>query len=181
MIHKLSTKLYFPEEAYPEVDWCQMAGASSINVSYLDVSVFVHATEDESKVEKALRNMVPDTIRDYVFKRQGLSGHHSDPLTILSIKIRRKGAGEMLNQIIGSLTSLDQQRILDELEDRVDESGNLYIRLDKQKAFHGKAVLNEIDPIRLKFHIQIPHGIEVDEHVRAALSEVIDKTGGDEP
>jgi len=158
-----------------------MAGASSINVRSLDISVFVHATEDESKVEKAVRNMVPDTIRDYVLKRQELSGHHSDPLTILSTRIRRKEAGDVFYTIIGSLTSLDQQRILDELEDRVDEAGNLYVRLDKQKAFHGKAVLNEIDPIRLKFHIQIPHGIEADEHVRAALNKVMDKTGGDEP
>jgi len=158
-----------------------MTGAPSINVRSLDISVFVHATEDESKVEKAVRNMVPDTIRDYVFKRQELSGHHNDPLTILSTKIRRKGAGEMLRQIIGSLTSLDQQRILDEQEDRMDESGNLYIRLDKQRAYRGKVFLHEIDPIRLKFHIQLPHGIEADEHVRAVLRVIIDSVGGDEP
>lgn len=158
-----------------------MTGASSINVRSLDVSVFVHATEDEAKVEKAVRNIVPDTIRDVVFKRQELSGHHSDPITILSTKIRRKGAGEMLSQIIGSLTSLDQQRILDELEDRLDDSGNLYVRLDKQRAYRGKVALKEIDPIRLKFHIQLPHGIEADEHVRAFLSEIIDNAGGDEP
>jgi len=157
-----------------------MARAPSINVRHLDVSVFVHATEDESKVERAVRNIVPETIRDYIFKKQELSGHHRDPLTILSTRIRRKGAMEMLNKLIGSLTSLDQQRILDELEDRVDRSGNLYIRLDKQKAYNGKAALNEIDPIRLKFHVQIPHGIDAGEHVRAALDEIINETEGDE-
>ena len=65
-----------------------------------------------------------------------------------------------------------------EIEERIDESGNLYVRIDKQKAYNKKVVLNKADSIRFKFQIRIPHGKKAKEHVRYVLNQFIDETGG---
>ena len=127
-------------------------GDCSFDIASVGVSVLAHATEDEDKVERAVRNLFPEDAGEFRLKRQRLSGYHKDPIALITTRIRkRRGAVRTFRYIIGLLSPLDRQRVLDELEDRVDESGNLYIRLDKQKAFRGEGALQEIDSIRLKF------------------------------
>jgi RNA binding exosome subunit len=75
--------------------------------------------------------------------------------------------------VVQELSSLDQQRILDELEERLDEGGNLYIRLDKQNAYLGKVRLLKIDPVKMKFKLRLPHGKDRLEYVRDIVNAII--------
>jgi RNA binding exosome subunit len=120
-----------------------------------EISVFAHATEDEEKVKQAIKRIAP---YEHSFETQRLSGHYDDPITLLTSKaLKKKEATDLLSNIIKKLSSLDKQTLLDELSNRVDPHGNLYLRLDKQRAFNGKITLHVNDPIRIKFKFQLPH------------------------
>ncbi len=143
-------------------------------VREVEISTFSHATEDEERVENAITNLLPEENRDLWLTRKTLKGYHGDPITIVTGKIRtKKGATGVLRRVVQELSSLDQQRILDELEERLDEGGNLYIRLDKQKAYLGKVRLLETDPVKMKFRLRIPHGKDRAEYVREVINAII--------
>ena len=143
-------------------------------VREVEISAFSHATEDEDKVEKATKNLLPEENRDLWLNRKTLKGYHGDPITIVTGKIRtKKGATGILRRVVQELSSLDQQRLLDELEERLDDGGNLYIRLDKQNAYLGKVRLLETDPVKMKFRLRLPHGKDRLEYVRDIVNAMI--------
>lgn len=118
----------------------------------VEVSVFSYATEDEKKVERALFNLVPEEAIRPSLRVERLSGHYRDPLLMIRGKMTDGGlAGEILRTLVEALPPMDRERLILEVEDRVDEANNLYLRFDKQKAYHGRVLLSEADPIRLKF------------------------------
>ncbi len=124
-------------------------------VKSAEVSVFAHATEDEEKVKQAVKIIArfePE------WETQRLSGHYDDPIQLLTAKtIKKKEATDFLANIIARLSTLDRETLFSDLVNRIDPQGSLYMRLDKQRAFHGRAVLTESDPIRVKFRFQILH------------------------
>lgn len=145
-------------------------------IASLELSVFSHATEDEGKVERALLNLIPEEVAKTDLRVQELSGHYGDPLILMTAKIAdRKDAGESFRSLVRSLSTLDRRRLIDEAVDRVDEAGNLYLRFDKQKAYGGKAVLHEADPIRVRCKFRIPHGADTVGVVRAFIASVLDE------
>jgi RNA binding exosome subunit len=120
-----------------------------------EITVFAHATEDEEKVKQAVKHVAP---YEHAFKSQRLSGHYDDPINLLTSKTtKKKEAMDLLCNIINKLSSLDKQTLLDELPNHIDPRGNLYIRLDKQRAYNSKVTLHENDPIRIKIRFQLPH------------------------
>ena len=139
-------------------------------VKTVEISVFAHATEDEEKVKQAVKQLTPN---EAIFETQKLTGHYDDPITLISISIaKKKEATELLQKIYNRLSSLDRQTILDSLENRIDPTGNLYLRLDKQRAYNGKFTLHENDPIRIKFKLQIPHGADQVTTIREYLLNI---------
>lgn len=145
-----------------------------VEISGVETSVFIHATEDEGKVERAVVNIIP--VEDRGPKVQRLRGHFKDPIILMMTKIRkRKAAREAFRSLIRALSPLDRRRLIDEAEDRVDKAGTLYMRFDKQRAFRGKAVLHETDPIRVKIRFRLSHGADPVRAVRASIVAVIDE------
>jgi RNA binding exosome subunit len=142
-------------------------------VREVEVSAFAHATEDEDKVEKAMRSLLPEKARNIRLRMITVTGYHGDSITVMTGKMRKKGATGVLRNVVRKLSSLDQQRLLDESEDRLDGGGNLYIRFDKQKAYIGKVSLQETDPVRMKFRLRLPHGNERADYVRGVVNAFI--------
>jgi RNA binding exosome subunit len=123
-------------------------------VKAAEVSVFAHATEDEEKVKRAVKNLAPF---ENTFQAAKLSGHYDDPITLLTLKIsNKKEATDFFEAIYAKLSSLDRKTILDNLFNHIDDHGSFYLRLDKQKAYNGRVVLQENDSIRIKFKFQFP-------------------------
>jgi len=136
-------------------------------VQSVEVTALVHATEDESKVRKAVLNLLPPDIDPPAFEAIKLQGYYGDPITALKLNVKhRRLATELLEHVVKRLSSLDLQALLDELPQRIDESKNLYIRLDKQKAYTGKAVLERHDSIRLKAKLRLLHKADPVESIR---------------
>ncbi|HUS78833.1 MAG TPA: RNA-binding domain-containing protein [Patescibacteria group bacterium] len=154
-----------------------MASGKSVGVTWVQLSVLAHATDDLDKVEGAMLNVVDEV--EVRLRRRDLKGYYKDPITLVSAEIKRKKAARgVFEHVIRSLSSLDVNTLLDEIDERTDESGNLYLRLDKQKALRGVLTLNRSDPIRMKFRFRVPHGENPAEVIRDVIEACYDEDAG---
>ena len=146
-------------------------------VKSVELTALIHATEDQAKVRKAMLNIVPADVEPPAFEAMSLSGYFNDPITALRMSLKnRRPSTDLIVGVFKRLSSLDQTALLDELPQRIDENKNLYIRLDKQRAYKGQVSLSAHDSIRLKAKLQVPHGGDPAETVRAYLeTEPVDQ------
>lgn len=130
-------------------------GLSSTQVAYIDISFFAHATEDEKKVLEATKHLLPAAHTENIFfKKSNVRGHHGNPIVLFESKIREK---EIVRAAVENLSSnlgaLDKETLSREISLHV-EKGKLYLRFDKQAAFHGEFKLGVVDPIRFRLHFK---------------------------
>jgi len=138
----------------------------------MEITVFVYATESRSKVVKAVRNLFPKDLDLPICNEVTLDGYYGDPITSLKFLVKhRRTASELFDHIVSGLSSLDYVSLLDELPRRIDDTKNLYIRLDKQKAYQGKFALGHKDPIRLKISLLLPHKCDPVQVVKEYLED----------
>jgi RNA-binding protein len=124
-------------------------------IAYIDIRVFAHATEDENKVQTAVRNLFPtDLLETLVFEKQSCTGHHGNPIILFTSKLtNKKLLLKALEKIGKDLGALDKEELNRDIKLHL-EKGNLYLRFDKQSAFLGTRKLTQNDPIHLKIHFK---------------------------
>lgn len=117
----------------------------------MEVSSFIHATEDPDKVIAACRNVLPaDYAGEIAFERRHLLGHYRNPITLLRARIKRKQVvAAFIENLAGSLSDVEKRLLSSGVKRRIDDKGALYLRLDKQEAFQGQMKLGNMDPIRI--------------------------------
>ncbi len=92
---------------------------------------FVYATEDREKVIKAMKNAGScGDIRSNIAE-----GAYGDRIEILEARMKKKSE---IDGIMSKIGKRGMEKILENLDDRVDEEGILHFRLDKQKAYLGE-------------------------------------------
>jgi RNA binding exosome subunit len=112
---------------------------------YVDLRTFSYATEDEKRVEAALRSFLPE---DAEIDRVENAGHHGDRIVVRSARIE---TADGMRHVLDRLSELDElDRVLDELDERVDDNCALFMRLDKQAAFRGEVSLGTGITLRAK-------------------------------
>jgi RNA binding exosome subunit len=118
----------------------------------IEFSTIAHATEDLTKVETAMLNILPQELRGSILiLRQYLKGHYRNPIATLAMRIRSEKAARMTLEHVFKMMSQTERGQLDrEFESYIDEEMNFYIRLDKQEAFKGRIRLTQGDPIRVR-------------------------------
>lgn len=106
-----------------------------------EVSAFCHATEILDKVKAALLNIFPESARadlESSLSITMLEGHYGNPIFVLRLKIEKPELAEaLLKHLLASLPAGDLAMLERTLKQRLDSSGNLYLRLDKQRAYLG--------------------------------------------
>jgi len=125
------------------------------SIAYIDVSCFVHATEDSEKVMRAVQNVVSsDFVERITFKRSKLKGDHGNPIIFFKSRIEEEEIAEsILKHVSTRLSTLEKEKLLRELSLHL-EKGSLYIRLDKQAAFKGDLRLYAGDPIHIRIRLR---------------------------
>ncbi|MCY4729380.1 RNA-binding protein [Natronomonas gomsonensis] len=109
---------------------------SAVPFHYVDLRAFCYATEDEKRVEAALRTFLPE---DVDIEREETEGHHGDRILVLSVRLER---ADEVRHVLSALARLDDfQRLIDELDQRVDDNCAFFIQLDKQAAYKGDVEL----------------------------------------
>lgn len=126
-----------------------MTEEGSIKFAAAEVNLVLHATEDESKVLKAIEEilLVPSTR----FLRSSSEGHYKNKIVLQKAILSSKEAAMLAKRVISLLNSTDREHLSRLVNDYADEKGNLYIRLDKQRICQGRVLLSETDAIRIRF------------------------------
>jgi RNA binding exosome subunit len=139
---------------------------------YVDLRAFSYATEDVKRVEQALRSLLPE---DVELERVENVGHHGDRIVVLSARVER--ADEM-RHVLDRLAELeDLDRVLDELDERVDDNCALFLRLDKQAAFRGDVRLGPGITVRTKVEAYPAKKETAVANARETLSRLADDDG----
>jgi hypothetical protein len=133
---------------------------------YVDLRTFCYETEDEKRVEAALRHFLPE---EFEVERVENTGHHGDRIVVFSARAER--ADEVRHVLATLAESPDFESLLDELDDRVTENTELFMRLDKQAAFRGETRLGEGITFRAKVEAYPAKKEAAVENAREALSQ----------
>jgi RNA binding exosome subunit len=134
--------------------------SSKIQIGYIDIRVFAHATEDVDRVLNAVHNILPSELIDLItFKKSNLTGHHGNPIILSEARIKEKSVAQaVFEKLCSGLSILDKELLSREIGQHL-EKGNLYIRLDKQSAYLNEIKLSSADPIHFRIHFK-KHGQE---------------------
>ena len=118
----------------------------------VEVSTIAHATDDLVKVETALLSVFPGKLKQREFiTRKYLQGHYGNPIVTFDARLARPAEVNLfVNQFIRRLLRNERLLIERDLELHSDPEGNLFVRVDKQRALLGSIQLGGDDPIRVR-------------------------------
>ncbi|MDQ2051510.1 RNA-binding protein [Natronolimnohabitans sp. A-GB9] len=150
-----------------------------IPLHYVDLRTFCYATEDEKRVEEALRTFLPDEGEEdepFEIERVESEGHYGDRILVLSARVENADDVRHVLSRLADLENLDD--LIDELDDRVTENTELFLRLDKQAAFEGDVRLGEGITFRGKVEAYPAKKDQAVENAEAVLERLRDEEPG---
>lgn len=131
---------------------------------YVDTRAFSYATEDEGRVRDALRTVLPEDAAIEVTEGEG---HHGDQIVVLSARVERTSEIEQIFDQLERGVGFD--RVLTELDERLDDNNALYVGLDKQAAANGEIALGDGLTLRAKVEAYPANRDAALENAREAL------------
>jgi RNA binding exosome subunit len=116
-------------------------------IGHLEVSYFLHATEDRQRVMASISSKfsfkgVPEV--------DELEGHWGNPIAKVTFRLSEEDGSGVFDGIIRSLGEKTRKEIIRNLGLTVDEHSTLYLRFDKQALVSGTFALGVADPVRIK-------------------------------
>jgi RNA binding exosome subunit len=125
------------------------SNSNNVSFSAAEINIVVHATENENKILQSVNDVLSLPINK--FSTTSSEGHWGNKILLLTATIGSHEANTLISKIISSLNKFDRDHLSDFFEKYIDEKGNVYIRLDKQRICQGKVSLSESDSIRIRF------------------------------
>jgi hypothetical protein len=117
--------------------------------SAAEVDLVLHATESADRVLKAISDSLQ--IFPEKFSRMTAEGHFKNKILLLKANLSSQEAAALAIRVTSLLNSADKDELSSNLDRYLDEKGNLYLRIDKQRLCQGKVSLTESDSIRMRF------------------------------
>jgi RNA binding exosome subunit len=117
-----------------------------------NIDIVVHATEDKNIITNSLLSTLEISHVDK-FKETEFEGHWGNKILRLTAEIQQKDAQTLIKKILMSLSFIDKENLINNLEKYIDEKGNLHLRLDKQRICKHKISLSESEGVKIKFKI----------------------------
>ncbi len=118
-------------------------------IDYIRVRAFVRATEDPKKVKKAIWNL----LGKIPLEEEEVKGVLGNRIIILRgmVKGRKaRDAWERLRELLGKQV----EAILKDVEKYIDAFGVLHLRLNKQEAYLGRAILGGKGVIKVEIKLR---------------------------
>jgi RNA binding exosome subunit len=125
-----------------------MTSEDNIRFSTAEINIIIHATENQDKILQSINDVLyisPDR-----FFSTSSEGHWGNKILLLSAIIGSNEANSLLATILSRLNKIDRHSLSDFFDNYIDEKGNLYIRLDKQRICQGRTSLSDTDSIRIR-------------------------------
>lgn len=122
-------------------------------IHYMHFRTIAHATEDKSRVLKALDFFLsncfhsPDNAKSAALPEiLSATGHFGNPIHIMTAKIEKKGdCNRFVNFFNANVTDEDRQALRSRMPEYLDDDLNFYMRFDKQEAYAGRLRLTDSD------------------------------------
>ncbi|WP_292391087.1 RNA-binding protein [Methanosarcina sp. UBA5] len=128
-------------------------------IHHIILRVIAHATEDVSRVRAALDFFLSSAgVREgsKLIEELQAEGHHGNPITILSVQLKRKA--DCLNFasfVRESFSEEDVAKLREEMPERLDDDQVFHLRFDKQAAYLQQVRLTDSsDTITAKVKIE---------------------------
>jgi len=110
------------------------------------IDVILHATENIDKIfESFLHNL---NLERKNFEVQNLTGHFDNPITLLSINLKKKNAEKFISKFCNDINKTDFDEIYENIEENISSSG-LKLKISKQKMIEGKIILENKDAVKI--------------------------------
>jgi len=141
----------------------------AVPLHYVDLRTFSYATEDEDRVESALRTFLP---ADVEIDRAETEGHYGDPIVVLSARVERADEVRAVLDAVERLSDAELEELVGQLDERVDENTSLYVTFDKQAAYAGEVRLGDGITLRSKIEAYPAKKESAVENVRDVLEDL---------
>ena len=110
------------------------------------IDVILHATESQEKIFTAFQESFG--IEQEKFQVQNLTGHFDNPITLLSISLKKKNAELFIINFFKMFNKADYNQIYENIDNNISSSG-LKLKISKQKMLEGKILLENRDAIKI--------------------------------
>jgi len=116
-------------------------------IQSIEVSFFVHATEDLETLTSAVSALLSADARP---EEEKMEGHFGNPITWVRYHLTGEEAGAALDRIAAHLSSQEKDRLERDFGELVDDHSALFLRFDKQRLVAGMLEEGSRDPVRVK-------------------------------
>lgn len=116
-------------------------------IQSVEVTYFIHATEDPRKVGDALARVLEVTGRPAV---ERLEGHFGNEITKVKLHLTGEEAGGAFENLVARLPGNLRNELLAHIGTFLDEHSAFFLRLDKQLLVSGSLALGSADAVRVK-------------------------------
>jgi RNA binding exosome subunit len=116
-------------------------------IQSLEVSYFLHATEDPAKVGAAVSELVSF---DDETRVEEMEGHYGNRILWVRLRLTGENATEAFGRISERLGEALKKDLLSTMSDHVDEHSVLFLRFDKQKLVSGELSFADSDAVRIR-------------------------------
>jgi RNA-binding protein len=145
--------------------------AKAMSVIRIELRTFCHATEVEERVMKAMM-FVSGGLEPMVTHSEG---YHGNKILIMELAITRKAD---IRAFFKSIPMDALEELLASVDQRMDEDGQIFFRLDKQKAFEEQMVIFTGDDcihVRAKVESYPKRREKALENAKILLQELIER------
>lgn len=136
------------------------------------ISAIVHATEDVDRVLQGLSRVFPGGSLPSKPETRRFNGHYGNEIRIVYLSIRGAIACSFLKYLWKGLAGFDRASILNALDNHLDPSGGLHLRLDKEEVFRGIIRMKDQDPI--KIHLSFRKGIKSNVDLNQGIKQLLE-------
>jgi len=126
-----------------------MDSKEQVRFSSAEISLVVHATENKDNILESIAAGI--SINQERFKEQTHEGHFGNKIVLMTAILTSQEANNLAVKLLSDLNSTDRSSLLNNFSQYIDDRGNLYLRLDKQKLCKGRIALADGDSIRVRF------------------------------
>ena len=102
-------------------------------------------------------------------------GHHGNEIATSVLMIRNATNAEVfLKNIWSGLSQFDKAEVYSSLASRIDGTGTMFLRIDKQAALKGRIRLENTDPVKIEisFRTEPSKRNEFVDNIRRTLEEI---------
>ena len=116
-------------------------------IQSVEVSYFVHATEDGARVGRAVASLLGLETEP---TSEVAEGHFGNPILLAKVHLTGEEAESAVKAVFSKMTADAKETLKRGLAEHIDEHSALYLRLDKQKLLAGQVALSDSDPVRVR-------------------------------